>query len=170
MRKIILALALAGVVSPVPSVAQQMDDLLVSTARDWGGDNGVFTCEQWRAYMTRLYRLADPKKRGYIDEKSFAIVPRTSSVFASATFDYFDQSGKGRVTKEEFLDFESPFFARFDRKHNCHVTYEDIRAVNAAVAASNAPMKHKAASGGGKNGAGEGLGGGFGWRETAPQQ
>ncbi len=79
-------------------------------------------------------------------------------------------AGKRRVTKQEFLDFESPFFARFDRQHNCHVTYEDIRTVNAAAAASNAPMKHRAASGGGKNGAGEGLGGGFGWRGTGQQQ
>jgi hypothetical protein len=168
MRRFILSLALVGVLGPCSSLAQQNDDLLVSTARDWGGDGGVFTCDQWRAYMTRLYRLADPKKRGYIDEKSFAVIPRTSSVFASATFDYFDQAGKGRVTKEEFLDFQSPFFARFDRKHNCHVTYEDIRAVNAAAAASNAPMKHRG-GGGGRNGGGEGLGGGFGWRDN-PQQ
>jgi len=170
MRKIILALALMGVLGPVPSLAQQNDDLLVSTAREWGGDNGVFTCDQWRAYMTKLYRLADPKKRGYIDEKSFAVIPRTSSVFASASFDYFDEAGKGRVTKEQFLDFQSPFFARFDKKHNCHVTYEDIRSVNAAAAASNAPMKHRGASGGGKNGSGDGLGGGFGWRDNTPQQ
>src|SRR5208283_4731538 len=99
MRKIILALALMGVLGPVASLAQQNDDLLVSTAREWGGDNGVFTCDQWRGYMTKLYRLADPKKRGYIDEKSFAVIPRTSSVFASASFDYFDEAGKGRVTK-----------------------------------------------------------------------
>ena len=159
MRKIILALALMGVLGPVASLAQQNDDLLVSTAREWGGDNGVFTCDQWRAYMTKLYRLADPKKRGYIDEKSFAIIPKTSSVFASATFDYFDQAGKGRVTKEEFLDFQSPFFARFDKKHSCRVSQEDLRAASAP-----APKKEERPQriGGGHHNFGGGGGDGVG--------
>jgi len=159
MRKLILALALVGVLGPASSFAQQNDDLLVSTARDWGGDGGVFTCEQWRAYMAKLYRLADPKKRGYIDEKSFAIIPKTSSVFASATFDYFDQAGKGRVTKEEFLDFQSPFFARFDKKHSCRVSQEELRE-----ASGPAPKKEERSQqiGGGHHGFGGGGGGGFG--------
>jgi hypothetical protein len=161
MRKLILALALAlvGVLGPASSFAQENDDLLVSTARDWGGDGGVFTCEQWRAYMAKLYRLVDPKKRGYVDEKSFAIIPKTSSVFASATFDYFDQAGKGRVTKEEFLDFQSPFFARFDKKHSCRVSQEELRE-----ASGSAPKKEERPQqiGVGHHGFGGGGGGGFG--------
>ncbi|ARN83759.1 EF-hand domain-containing protein [Methylocystis bryophila] len=167
MRRLILLFALAGVLAPGASLAQQSDDLLVSTARDWGGEGGAYTCEQWRAYMARLYRLADPKKRGYIDEKSFAIIPRTSSVFASATFDYFDQAGKGRVTREEFLEFQSPFFARFDKKHSCRVTNDELRA-----ATGPAPQKeekpqqigghHGFGGGAGAGGLGGGAGGGFG--------
>ncbi len=159
MRKFILALALASVACPVSSLAQQSDDLLVSTARDWGGDGGVYTCEQWRAYMAKLYRFADPKKRGYIDEKSFALIPRTSSVFASATFDYFDQAGKGRVTREEFLDFPSPFFTRFDKKHDCHVSETELRAANPTAAKKDEQPQQ---IGGGHHGLGGGPGGG-GW-------
>ena len=162
MRRFVLTLALAAALGPMPSFAQQSDDLLVSTARDWGGEHGVYTCEQWRKYMTRLYRLADPKKRGYIDEKSFAIIPRTSALFATATFDYFDQAGKGKVTQQEFVEFESPFFARFDKKRSCHVTEDDIRAANAPAAQS--PQQRQQGRGGGRNGGGGGLGGGFGWR------
>ena len=169
MRKVILALAVVGVLDPVSSSAQQNDDLLVSTAREWGGDNGVFTCDQWRAYMAKLYRLADPKRRGYIDEKSFAIIPRSSSVFATATFDYFDQAGAGRVTKEEFLGFQSPFFARFDKKHSCHVTAEDLRAANPSAEKQEQhptiPSGHHGAGlGGGGPGSGGFGGGGFGGR------
>jgi len=167
MRKIIVALALAGVACPVSSLAQQSDDLLVSTARDWGGNGGVFTCDQWRAYMAKLYRFADPKKRGYIDEKSFAVIPRTSSVFASATFDYFDQAGKGRVTREEFLDFPSPFFARFDKKHNCHVAEADLRAASPSAAKKEEQPQqigggHRGLGGTGGGPAGGGFGGGGG--------
>ena len=159
MRELLRALALVCVLGPMPSFGQQSDDLLISTAREWGGDGGVYTCDQWRAYMAKLYRLADPKKRGYIDEKSFAIVPKASSLFAAATFDYFDQAGKGRVTREEFLEFPSPFFARFDKKHSCHVSQEDLRAASAP-----APKKEEQPQtiGGGHHGFGGGAGGGFG--------
>ncbi len=156
MLRAALAMALALTFGLNPALAQQSDDLLVSTARDWGGDGGVYTCDQWRAYMAKLYRLADPKKRGYIDEKSFAIVPRASALFASATFDYFDQAGKGRVTREEFLEFPSPFFARFDKKHSCRVSNDELRA-----ASGPAPQKEEKPQqiGGGHHG---GLGGGMG--------
>jgi hypothetical protein len=168
MRKLIVALALAGVARPGASLAQQSDDLLASTARDWGGDGGVYTCDQWRAYMAKLYRIADPKKRGYIDEKSFAVIPRASSVFASATFDYFDQAGKGRVTREEFLEFPSPFFARFDKKHNCHVSDAELRAASPSASKKEEQPQQiggrrgmgGTAGGGGGGGFGGGMGGG----------
>ena len=162
MRKIILALVIACVACAGESLAQQSYDLLVSTARDWGGDGGVYTCDQWRAYMAKLYRFADPKKRGYIDEKSFAVIPRTSSVFASATFDYFDQAGKGRVTREEFLDFPSPFFARFDKKQSCHVSEAELRAASPSAAKKEEQPQQiggRHGMGGTAGGAG---GGGFG--------
>jgi hypothetical protein len=167
MRKAALVLALASGLGASPSFGQQSDDLLVSTAREWGGEGGVYTCEQWRGYMAKLYRLADPKKRGYIDEKSFAIIPRTSSLFASATFDYFDQAGKGRVTREEFLDFQSPFFARFDKKRSCHVTNDELRAAGGpATQKEEKPQQigggHHGFGGGAGGGLGGGSGGGFG--------
>ena len=165
MRRAILALAFAGFLVPGPSLAQQSDDLLVSTARDWGGEGGVYTCDQWRAYMAKLYRLADPKRRGYIDEKSFAIVPKASSLFASATFDYFDQAGKGRVTREEFLDFPSPFFARFDKKHSCRVTNDELRAASGPAPRKEEPPQRYGGGHQGLGGAGGGFGGGgFGGR------
>jgi hypothetical protein len=153
--------ALVAVFAPLTAFAQQSDDLLVSTARDWGGAGGVYTCEQWRAYVTRLYRLADPRGRGYIEATDFEIIKKTSAVFREATFDYFDMAGKGRVTKQEFIEFESPFFARFDKKHRRRVTHDDIRQANAP--APQTPMQ-RAGSGGRGGPGGGGLGGGFGWR------
>jgi hypothetical protein len=151
----------AGFAPPV--FAQQASEPLVETAREWGGQGGVFTCAQWRAYVTRIYRLGDPRHRGYIEAKDFEIIKKASPVFATASFDYFDMTGKGRVTQKEFVEFESPFFARFDKKHNCHVTSEDIRAANTPAQAET-PQQRGGRGGASQNGSQPGLGGGFGWR------
>ena len=123
--------ALCAAAGFAPKVfAQQADEPLLATASEWGGQGGVYTCAQWRAYVTRMYRLGDSRHRGYIEAKDFEIIKKASPVFQVATFDYFDMTGKGRVTQKEFIEFESPFFARFDRRHTCRVTNDDIRAAN----------------------------------------
>jgi hypothetical protein len=159
----IAALCSAGGFAP-HVFAQQADEPLVATAREWGGQNGVYTCDQWRAYVTRMYRLADPRHRGYIEAKDFEIIKKASPVFQMATFDYFDMTGKGRVTQKEFIEFESPFFARFDKRHSCRVTSEDIRAANTPTQ-TQTPQQRGGRGGASQNGSQPGLGGGFGWRQ-----
>ncbi len=168
MRARALALAaiaaLCSAAGFAPNVfAQQADEPLLATASEWGGQGGVYTCAQWRAYVTRMYRLGDPRKRGYIEAKDFEIIKKASPVFQMATFDYFDMAGKGRVTQKEFIEFESPFFARFDRRHACRVTNDDIRAANTPAPTAPTPQQRGGGSGGMAGGSG-GLGGGFGWR------
>jgi hypothetical protein len=160
MRHRGLALVFLAALAPVLAAAQQNEGLVVSTAREWGGQGGLYTCEQWRAYVTKMYRIADPRRRGYIEAADFERIKKISPVFREASFDYFDMSGKGRVSQKDFIEFESPFFAMFDKKHTCRVTQEDIRQANAP--APTTPMQRGA--GGGRNGSGPGLGGGFGWR------
>ena len=101
-------------------------DVVLATASEWGGQGGVYTCDQWKAYLGRMFNLADTKHRGFIDSKDFAIVKRSSKVFASADFGYFDEGGKGRVTREEFVNQTSPFFLKYDTKGSCRVTSADI--------------------------------------------
>ena len=170
-RALAVIAALCSAAGFAPHVfAQQADEPLVATANEWGGQGGVYTCDQWRAYVTRMYRLGDPRHRGYIEAKDFEIIKKASPVFQMATFDYFDMAGKGRVTQKEFIEFESPFFARFDKKHTCRVTGEDIRAANTPTQTqTQAPPQHSGRGGmdGGGNGGGYGGltgGGGFGSR------
>ncbi|HMK90532.1 MAG TPA: hypothetical protein VK446_12990 [Methylocystis sp.] len=145
MRRRFLVLPLCWLALTAPggsrALAQGGADMLVSTASEWGGQGGAYTCQQWRAYVTKLYRVADPKGRGYFGAKDFERIKMASSVFAQASFDFFDQSGKGRVTQKEFIEAESPFFALFDKKKNCHVTMEDIRQATAAKPATPAEDK-----------------------------
>jgi hypothetical protein len=166
MRARALALAviaaLCSAAGFAPKVlAQQADEPLLATASEWGGQDGVYTCAQWRAYVTRMYRLGDPRHRGYIEAKDFEIIKKASPVFQTATFDYFDMAGKGRVTQKEFIEFESPFFARFDKSHSCRVTSEDIRAANTPPPAQT-PQERGGRGGGGYGGMTGG--GGFGSR------
>ncbi|MBU3890581.1 MULTISPECIES: EF-hand domain-containing protein [Methylosinus] len=136
------------------------DDVL-ATSSEWGGAGGVYTCEQWKQYLERMFRLADKRKRGFIDAQDFEIIPRASVVFRSATFDYFDMAGKGRVTRAEFLAFPSPFFARYDRKKSCRVFQEELARAQAPSGGSQSPAPQ---SGGGfpGRGGGGGFGGGYG--------
>ena len=113
MRARALALAaiaaLCSAAGFAPKVfAQQADEPLVATANEWGGQHGVYTCAQWRAYVTRMYRLADPRNRGYIEAKDFEIIKKASPVFQMATFDYFDMAGKGRVTAKGIHRIREP--------------------------------------------------------------
>jgi hypothetical protein len=117
----------AGSPSGDPSI-----DFLVATAREWGGKQGyVFTCDQWKEYLKRMYNLADRRHRGFIDAQDFEIIKHVSLVFAKASFDYFDVTGKGRVTQKEFVATPSQFFAGFDKKNTCRVTVDDIRQATA---------------------------------------
>jgi hypothetical protein len=68
---------------------------------------------------------------GFIDAQDFEIIKRVSLVFAKADFDYFDVTGKGRVTQKEFITTPSQFFAVFDKKNTCRVTEDDIRQATA---------------------------------------
>ncbi|WP_036292240.1 EF-hand domain-containing protein [Methylosinus sp. PW1] len=135
------------------------DDVL-ATSSEWGGAGGVYTCEQWKQYLERMFRLADKRKRGFIDAQDFEVIPRLSPVFHAATFDYFDMAGKGRVTRAEFLSFPSPFFARYDRKKSCRVFQEELAHAQAPSAAPQSPAPN--AGGGFPGRGGGGFGGGYG--------
>jgi hypothetical protein len=145
------------------------DDVL-ATSSEWGGAGGVYTCEQWKQYLERMFRLADKRKRGFIDAQDFAIIPRASVVFRAASFDYFDMAGKGRVTRAEFLAFPSPFFARYDRKKSCHVFQEELAKAQTPSAGGQEPSSgagfpgrdRGGGFGGGYGGGGGGFGGGGG--------
>jgi hypothetical protein len=145
--------------------APQGEDAVLATASEWGGAQGVYTCEQWRQYLQRMYNVADKRRRGYFDAQDFETVRRISPVFRSATFDYFDMSGKGRVTKAEFLAFPSPFFQRYDKRGTCRVMQEELARASAPAGAGGQRPSDGAAGFPGRSrggGMGSGMGGGYG--------
>jgi hypothetical protein len=142
-------------------VTSNQGDIVVSTARIWGGNkDGAYTCDEWKQYLARMYNLADSKHAGFITAADFARVKRASPVFAHADFDYFDTSGKGKISRKDFIAQPSPFFTRFDPKSSCRVTEADIQKVLAAEKQPKATEGGR--GGGGRGGGGMGRGGGMG--------
>ncbi|MDB5652371.1 MAG: hypothetical protein JWL62_3891, partial [Hyphomicrobiales bacterium] len=128
-------------------------DAVLSTAREWGGaKDGVYTCDEWKRYLARMYNLADGKRRGFIDVKDFDVIKRASKVFAKADFDYFDVAGKGKISRQDFIAQPSPFFARFDKKAVCRVSDADIKQ----GLADETSTKAQVGSGGRRRGGGGG--------------
>jgi Ca2+-binding EF-hand superfamily protein len=99
----------------------------------WGGSLGVYSCDQWRRYVTDLFDRADRYHRGYIDEKQFKIIKYASPIFAKAEFGYFDENREGRITKAEFVDKPSEFVLRLDKRHDCRVTPDEMNQASPAA-------------------------------------
>lgn len=110
-------------------------DPLVTWANAWGDPEGkgVFTCEEWKKYATKLFNEADRNHDGYLDTREFEAIRKADPMLKQAEIGYFDDNRDGRVSCSEFVDKPNPFFARYDRKGTCRVTYDDITAAAPTV-------------------------------------
>jgi hypothetical protein len=113
--------------SPGDLASTGRDPLLESLARWDANHDGVYTCDEWKQYVNRVFNVADRNGRGYIDAKQFGAIQRADPMFADADFAYFDENKDGRVSRREFVDAPSPFFLRFDKNGDCKVTSEELK-------------------------------------------
>lgn len=104
------------------------NDALVAWATIWGdvGRTGVFTCDEWKRYAAKLFNDADKNRDGYLSEEEFQSIRKADPMLKHADLAYFDDNRDGRVSRSEFLDKPNLFFAKYDRKHTCRVSYDDI--------------------------------------------
>jgi hypothetical protein len=102
-------------------------DVVRSTAPEWDiNHDGVYTCEEWKIYVTTLFTKADRNHDGYLTADEFAVIKRADPLFADADLAYFDDNKDGRVSRDEFINKPSPFFLRFDLNHDCKVTQDEL--------------------------------------------
>lgn len=103
-------------------------DPLVAWATVWGdtGHTGVFTCDEWKRYATRLFTDADKNRDGYVDAQEFKAIQQADVMLKNADLAYFDDNRDGRLSRSEFVDKPNQFFARYDRKGECRVTLDSI--------------------------------------------
>jgi hypothetical protein len=110
----------------------EQDGMLKNGPPAWDANrDGVYTCEEWKSFVDRLFTSADRNRDGKLDPSEFATVRKADATLADADFGYFDENQDGKITRKEFVDKPSAFILRFDRNGDCRVTGDEIRAASA---------------------------------------
>jgi EF-hand domain pair len=104
--------------------------------------DGVYTCDEWKGYLDRLFVLADRNRDGNLDQSEFATARKASAaVLPEAEFGYFDENQDGKISRKEFVGKQSEFILRYDTNGDCRVTPEEVRAANAPKGPQGPPVR-----------------------------
>jgi Ca2+-binding EF-hand superfamily protein len=108
-----------------PSSLAMERQLRFATAWDANHDQ-VYTCAEWKKFVTDIFNQADRNHDGFVDATEFKSIQDATPQFKDASLGYFDDNGDGRLSRAEFVDKPNPFFLQFDKNHDCKVTLEEI--------------------------------------------
>jgi hypothetical protein len=126
---IVAGLLLTGTSLALAQSASRTDPMLSNGPPIWDTNHdGVYTCDEWKSYMDRLFTSADRNHDGKLDPTEFATVQKADSTLAEADFGYFDENQDGKITRKEFVEKPSLFILRFDKNGDCRVTPDEIKA------------------------------------------
>jgi Ca2+-binding EF-hand superfamily protein len=111
------------------ALAQARTDPLLNSQPTWDANHdGVYTCEEWKSFMDRLFASADKGRKGFLTPQEFEAVKKADPTLAQADFGYFDENQDGKISRREFVDKPSVFILRFDKNADCKVTQEELKA------------------------------------------
>jgi EF hand len=128
-----LAMLLAGIsIGASLALAQSATDPLLNSQPAWDANHdGIYTCEEWKSFMDRLFVSGDKGRKGFLTRAEFDVVKKADPTLAEADFGYFDENQDGKVSRKEFVDKPSVFILRFDRNRDCKVTPDELKAAGA---------------------------------------
>ena len=113
------------------AAAQGRTDPLLNAPPAWDANHdGVYTCEEWKSFMDRLFASADKGRKGYLTRAEFDAVKKADPSLAEADFGYFDENQDGKISRKEFVEKPSVFILRFDRNADCKVTPDELKAAS----------------------------------------
>ena len=122
-------LLLTGASLALAQSDSRSDPMLSNGPPIWDTNHdGVYTCQEWKSYMDRLFTSADRNHDGKLDPTEFATVQKADATLAEADFGYFDENQDGKITRKEFVEKPSLFILRFDKNGDCRVTPDEIKA------------------------------------------
>jgi len=122
--------------------APRPDAMLNNGPPVWDANHdGVYTCEEWKGFMDRLFKSADRNHDGSLNRAEFDAVKKADPTLADADFGYFDENQDGKITRNEFVDKPSVFILRFDKNGDCKVTQEEIKAAATPATDPRAPTE-----------------------------
>jgi len=92
--------------------------------------DGIYTCDEWKSYLDRLFTLADRNRDGHLDPSEFTTIRRTGTTFADADFGYFDENQDGKITRSEFVNKPNEFILQNDKNGDCRVTPDEMKGAS----------------------------------------
>ncbi len=129
----LVLLAAGNSLSASGALAQARPDPMLNNLPGWDANHdGVYTCEEWKSFMDRLFASADKGRKGYLTKPEFDAVKKADPALADADFGYFDENQDGKISRKEFVDKPSVFILRFDRNGDCKVTPEELKGGGSA--------------------------------------
>jgi hypothetical protein len=106
--------------------ASLIDREFVIAAVTWDlNKDGNVTCDEWKRYVTSLFRDADANHDGYLTREEYAALSRQDRLFETAGFKYWDANGDGRISLSEMVDKPNPAFTLLDKNHDCVLTPDE---------------------------------------------
>jgi EF-hand domain pair len=77
--------------------------------------DGIYTCDEWKSYLDRMFTLADHNRDGHLDPSEFKVIRQAGATFADADFGYFDENQDGKITRSEFVNKPNEFILQNDK-------------------------------------------------------
>jgi hypothetical protein len=107
----------------------RIDPLLNNGPPVWDANHdGIFTCEEWKSFMERLFASGDKSRKGFLTPAEFEAIKKADPGLAQADFGYFDENQDGKISRKEFVEKPSVFIQRFDKNGDCRVTPDELKA------------------------------------------
>lgn len=114
-----------GPKSPLAS-ANAIERAFAAAAVTWDlNKDGDVTCQEWKQYVTGLFRDADANHDGILTREEFAVMARNDRLFESVGHNFFDANADGRLSLSELAEKPNPAFTLLDRNHDCVLTSEE---------------------------------------------
>ena len=99
--------------------------------------DGIYTCDEWKNYLDRLFTLADHNRDGHLDPSEFKIIRQAGGALADADFGYFDENQDGKITRSEFVNKPNEFILQNDKNGDCRVTPDEMKGTSTDQKPSN---------------------------------
>ena len=87
--------------------------------------DGDVTCDEWKQYVTGLFREADANRDANLTRAEFAALGRRDRLFETVGFAYFDANADGRLTLAEITEKPNPAFALLDKNGDCVISADE---------------------------------------------
>jgi hypothetical protein len=131
---LVAANSLGASLALAQSTRGSSSDPMLNTPPMWDANHdGVYTCDEWKSFMDRLFVSADKGRKGYLTKPEFDAVKKADAALADADFAYFDENQDGKVSRKEFVEKPSVFIMRFDKNADCRVTQDELNGKSSST-------------------------------------